>query len=137
MMKIIVWNEKIRRSQDVVRAVIDQINKDTYTVDGVAETFNNGKQQGCVLKLFDKYNPDVDMCIWVYLPAKRKVNNHIEIIIGKHIDCNKLNMWDESSDLKKISIEDRVALKMHGKTRDTILDIIRKKLERVYDIPSL
>ena len=91
---MIVWNEKVRRSQDVINAVINELYKDNINTDGVAEIFNNGKEQGCVLKIFDKYNPNLDLCFWIYLASDRITNNEITVIVGKHINCNKLNMWD-------------------------------------------
>ena len=42
---MIVWNEKIRRSQDVINAVINELYKDNINTDGVAEIFNSGKEQ--------------------------------------------------------------------------------------------
>lgn len=133
---MIVWNEKIRKSQDIINAVINQLYKEDINTDGVVEIFNNGKEQGCVLRLFDKYNANLDMCMWVYMPSKRSINNHIEVIIGKHINCNEFNMWD-GSDLESYSFEDPKARQMHNITRDFMLEKIRNNLERTHDIPSL
>ncbi|MBD9105376.1 hypothetical protein EGW03_02775 [bacterium] len=133
---MIIWNEKIRKSQDILNAVINQLYKEEINTDGVAEIFNNGKEQGCVLKLFDKYKPNLDICMWVYMPNKRSINNHIEVIIGKHINCNELNMWS-GNDLESYSFEDSNARQMHIITRDFLLERIRNNLERTHDIPSL
>lgn len=133
---MILWNEKVRRSQDIVNAVVNQLLKETINTDGVAEIFNNGKEQGCVLKIFDKYNPNIDLCFWVYLPSDRTVNNQVEIIIGKHINCNKLNMWD-GDNLESYRFEDNVARQMHNKARDFILDSIKESMNKTHDILSL
>lgn len=133
---MIVWNEKVKKSEDIFKAVINQLYKDQINTDGVVEIFNNGKEQGCVLKLFDKYNPNLDLCIWAYLPNYRKINNHIEIIIGKHINCNNMNMWD-GADLDSYSFEDVKAREMHNKARDFVIDTITKNLEKTYDISRL
>ena len=133
---MIVWNEKVKKSQDVINAVINQLYKEDINTDGVVEIFNDGKEQGCVLKLFDKYNPNLDMCMWVYMPNDRKINNHIELIIGRHINCNKLNMWD-GENLDYYEFEDPKARQMHNITRDFMLEKIRDNMERTYNIRSL
>lgn len=133
---MIVWNEKIKKSQDVIQAVINQLYKETINTDGVVEIFNNGKEQGCVLKLFDKFNPNLDLCMWVYMPSERKINNHIEVVIGKHINCNKLNMWD-GDDLESFSFENAKAREMHNQTRDFMLEKIKDNFERTYNISSI
>jgi len=133
---LIVWNEKVKKSQDVIQAVINQLYKETINTDGVVEIFNNGKEQGCVLKLFDKFNPNLDLCMWVYMPSERKINNHIEVVIGKHINCNKLNMWD-GDDLESFSFEDAKAREMHNQTRDFMLEKIKDNFERTYNIRSI
>jgi len=133
---LIVWNEKVKKSQDVINAVINQLYKEDINTDGVVEIFNDGKEQGCVLKLFDKYNPNLDMCMWVYMPNDRKINNHIELIIGRHINCNKLNMWD-GENLDYYEFEDPKARQMHNITRDFMLEKIRDNMERTYNIRSL
>ena len=133
---MIVWNEKVKKSQDIINAVINQLYKEDINTDGVVEIFNNGKEQGCVLKLFDKYNPNLDMCMWVYMPNDRKINNHIELIIGRHINCNQLNMWD-GENLDYYEFEDPKARQMHNITRDFMLEKIRDNMERTYNIRSL
>lgn len=133
---MIVWNEKIKKSQDVIQAVINQLYKETINTDGVVEIFNNGKEQGCVLKLFDKFNPNLDLCMWVYMPSDRKVNNHIEVVVGKHINCNQLNMWDGDG-LESYSFEDSKAREMHNQTRNFMLEKIKENFERIYNIRSI
>ena len=61
----------------------------------------------------------MDMCLWVFLPSDRPVNNHMEVIVGKHINCNEMNIW-EGADLETNSFEDIKAREMHKKTRDFV-----------------
>ena len=84
----------------------------------------------------DKYNPAMDLCLWVYLPNHRSLNNHMEVIVGKHINCNDMNMWD-GADLDSYSFEDVKAREMHNKARDLIIDVITKNLEKTYNISRL
>ncbi len=133
---MIVWNEKVKKSQDVINAVINQLYKDNINTDGVAEIFNNGKEQGCVLKIFDKYNPNLDLCFWIFMPNNRSVHNQISVVIGKHINCDKLNMWD-GAELDSYTFEDKIAREMHKKVRDFILDSIKENMNKTRDILSL
>ena len=107
-----------------MRAVINELLKDSINTDGVVETFNNGKEQGCVLKVFDKYNPNLDLCFWVYMPSNRDINNQISVVVGKHINCNNMNMW-EGADLEEYTFEDASVREMHKKIRDFVLDTIK------------
>lgn len=133
---MILWHQKISRSQDIMKAVINQLYKENINTDGVVEVFNNGIEQGCVLKLFDKYNPKLDLCIWVYMPNDRTFNNQYKVLIGKHIDCNEINMWN-NEELKSYVFEDAKIREAHNKTRNFLLNKVRKTLERTHNLPSL
>lgn len=133
---MILLNEKIKKTQDVINAVINQLYKDKINTDGVVEIFNDGKEQGSVLKIFDKYNPNLDLCFWIFLPRDRTINNKIDVVIGKHRNCNKINMWD-GDDLESYSFEDSNAREMHNKVRDFILDSIKENMNKTHDILSI
>lgn len=133
---MIVWNEKIKKSENLINAVINQLYKNNINTDGVVGIFNNGKEEGCVLKIFDKYNPNIDLCIWVYLPSNRKINNHMEVIVGKHINCTKTNMWDDMN-LESFTFENSSARDMHNQARDFIVKLITKNFDKTHDIPKL
>lgn len=47
-----VWNEKTNKSESIIKSIIKELYKDQINIDGVADYFNNGKEQGCILKLF-------------------------------------------------------------------------------------
>lgn len=133
---MILWHEKVNKSNDVIKAVVNELYKEQVNIDGVVEIFNNGIEQGSVLKLFDKYNPKLDLCLWVYMPDDRKQNNEMNVIIGKHINCNKLNMWD-GSNLEIKTFVDVNAREMHNQVRNFIIDTIIQNLNRTYDIPKI
>lgn len=119
-----------------MRAVINELLKDSINTDGVVETFNNGKEQGCVLKVFDKYNPNLDLCFWVYMPSNRDINNQISVVVGKHINCNNMNMW-EGADLEEYTFEDASVREMHKKIRDFVLDTIKENMNKTRNILSI
>lgn len=133
---MIVWNEKLRRSEDVIKAVINQLYKENVSTDGVAESFNDGKEQGCVLKIFDKYNPVLDICFWIYLPSDRVTNNEMKVIVGKHLNCNEKNMWI-GDDLEEFEFGNPKAREMHKEVRDFIIDYVKKNLYKTREMPSI
>lgn len=132
---MIIWNEKTRRSKELINAVINELYKDEICTDGIADYFNNGKEQGCILKIYDKYNPVLDLCIWTYMPLDRNINNEIMVLIGKHTDCDKNNIWNKK--LEEHNFNDNEARQMHNKARDFILDAIHKNFEKTHDIPKI
>ena len=133
---MIVWHEKVKKSEDIVNAVINELYKENIMTDGTVEIFNNGKEEGCVLKIFDRYNPNLDMCFWIYLPSNRKVNNEVEVIIGKHVNCNEINMWD-GADLDSYTFSDGNAREMHNKVRSFIIDSIKENMNKTRSLSSL
>ena len=107
---MIIWNTRAKRSKDVINAVTNELLKDNINIDGVVDIFNDGKEEGFVLKIFDKYNPNIDLCFWVYMPSNREIDNVIEVITGRHINCSKNNMWLNDENLKSMRFENKVAI---------------------------
>ena len=70
------------------------------------------------------------------MPNNRSVHNQISVVIGKHINCDKLNMWD-GAELDSYTFEDKIAREMHKKVRDFILDSIKENMNKTRDILSL
>lgn len=131
MIKIILWNYKIKKVNELFKAVDNELQKRKVNVDGTIETFNDGIEQGMVLKIFDKYNPDLDICIWAYFPEQRDCNNQVKIILGKQINCLKNNMWD-SNELTCNIITNTNAREMHNMAREYIIELINNYYERNY-----
>ena len=65
---MIVKHKCLNYSERVIKSVIDKCNKEFKGVDGILEVFNNSREQGFVLKIYDSFDPTYDTCIWVELP---------------------------------------------------------------------
>ncbi len=80
----------------------------------------------------------MDICIWAYLPDKREYNNQMQIIVGRHTNCDYINMWS-GDNLTYELINHNEAREMHRMCRDYIMNIILKNLDRTYevDIPKI
>ena len=133
---MIVWNQKIKKSEDVINAVINELYKDAINTDGVIEVFNDGKEQGCLLKIYDKYNPKLDLCFWIYMPSDRKENNEMTVIVGRHSNCTEMNTWNDKN-LKHHTFSDAVAREMHKQVRDFLLDTIKHDMNKTRNIISI
>ena len=130
---MIEWNEKIKKSGKIFNSVIDGLNKENIIADGVIEIFNDGKEQGALLKVFDKYNPCLDLCIWCYLPSNRTKNNSMNVIVGYHNDCDKNNMWN-NKEIDIFNFETNQATELQKEVREFVLDTIIKNFEKTRDI---
>ena len=126
---MIIKNNKIKKSEDIFKAVDNELKKLKFDLDGTIEIFNDGKEQGSVLKLFNKYNSEIDMCIWVYLPTERDTNNQMEVIIGFHNDCNNKNLWNPNLPSKVFT--QIKAIDLHREVRDYIMNAITSRLDKI------
>lgn len=128
---MIVWSNKIKKSVDIFNSVSNQLLKSNLDLDGVIETFNDGIEQGVILKIYDKFNEDIDICIWAYLPSERDYNNQMKVIVGNHNDCNTNNVWQENLPTK-IFTQVR-ARELHQEVRDYILEVINNKMNKTLE----
>ncbi len=132
MIKIILWNNKIKKTNDLFKAVDNELSKRNINIDGTVETFNDGIEQGMVLKIFNKYNPNLDICIWAYLPYNRDCNNQIRIVLGKQSNCLPNNMWD--SELVSKVVTSSNVRDMHNEAREYIIELIKNNYNKRYSL---
>lgn len=72
---MIVKHKCLNYSERVIKSVIDKCNKKFKGVEGILEVFNNSREQGFVLKIYDSFDPTYDTCIFVFeLPLQEKLN---------------------------------------------------------------
>ncbi len=124
---MIKWSDKIRKSVNIFNS-ISNILQEAIDLDGVIDVFNNGTEEGVLLKIFDKFNPKSDLCIWVYLPNERDCDNQMKVIIGTHDDCDNSNFWKTELPYK-IFTETR-AKELHSKVRDYLIEVITSRLDK-------
>lgn len=99
MIIMIIKHKSIDLSSRIVNGIYDKSNKEFKGLDGIIEVFNNTRDQGYILKIYDSYDPMYDTCIWIYdIPFEEK----IAVIYGNRLDCNLDNSWNkEMFDSKK------------------------------------
>ncbi len=125
---MIKWTEKIRKSVNIFNSIANELLKAEIDIDGIIDVFNNGSEEGVLLKIFDKYNSKSDLCIWAFLPRERDCDNQMKVIIGTHKDCGPNNFWKDNLPYK-IFTETR-AIELHKKVRNYILEMIESKLDK-------
>lgn len=123
---MIVKHKCLNYSERVIKSVIDKCNKEFKGVDGILEVFNNSREQGFVLKIYDSFDPTYDTCIWVFeLPLQEKLN----VIFGNRLDCTVDNKWNKEMFDGRITF-DAVQAK---EVINTIFDYIKDKYDKVYE----
>ena len=87
---MIVKHKSLNISDRLFKSLIDRANKEFKGLDGIVEVFNNEREQGYLLKIYDSFDPDYDTCIWLFeMPLQEELN----IVIGSRKDCLKNNTW--------------------------------------------
>lgn len=133
---MIVWHEQLSKTTDLFKAVMNTLFKEDINIDGVVNYFKYNNEQGLVLKIYDKYNPNLDLVIWAYISSNRKVNNEFTIKIGKHIDCDNENIWIDNN-VESFTFTNSKTREMHKETRDFIIDTIKNSFDKSLDYKSI
>lgn len=129
---MLVWNQKIRKTMDLFKAVENELRSRNINVDGIIETFNDGREQGMVLKIYNKYNSDLDICLWAYLPDNRDCTNQMRIVIAKKRDCLENNMW--TNELYEEIITSTTARDLHKEAREIVIELIENNYNKKWSL---
>ena len=83
----------IKKHNSLMRAerILNSFNNSTYykeNLDGVIEAFKQKDKQGYVLKIYKSYDPEQDVCLWIY---EEMNNQKIYTIQGTRSNCDELN----------------------------------------------
>lgn len=120
---MIVKHKCLNYSERVIKSVIDRCNKEFKGLDGILEVFNNTREQGFLLKIYDSYDPMYDTCIWVFeMPLQEQLN----VIFGNRAECTQENHWNKEmfkSRIKFDSLQTKEVI-------DTIFDYIKEKYDK-------
>lgn len=85
----------IKKHNSLIRAekILNSFINNTYdkeNLDGVIETFKQNDKQGYVLKIYKSYDPEQDVCLWIYEETN---NQKIYTIQGTRSNCDELNNY--------------------------------------------
>lgn len=87
---IIKKHKSLTRAEQIINSFINSMYQND-NLDGVVEVFKEKDKQGYVMKLYKTYDPESDICLWVYEDLNRKT---IHTIMGNHNNCDDLNCYD-------------------------------------------
>ena len=90
-------HKSLKRSERIVKSLVDKLNKDLIGIDGVYEIFIDEKNnQGYMVKFFKNFN-DQDLCVWIY---ESLTHGHIETVVGNASSRDSYNNWINKGDLE-------------------------------------
>jgi len=115
---MILMHKSLKRSDDIMRSFRRFCEVNFKTLDGVLEVFNNKIGQGYLIKVFQSYNKNNDLVIWMFESLSDK---NIQIAYSNHSNIDENNNW-----IKK----DKVNFKTYNITKD----IKKKIINDIYDV---
>lgn len=83
-------HKSLKRSDDIMRSLRRYFELNFKSADGVIEVFNNKIGQGFVIKIFQSYNKNNDLVMWMYESLKDK---NIQIAFSTHSNLDEHNNW--------------------------------------------
>lgn len=110
---MIVMHKSLKRSEDIMRGLRRYFEINFKSIDGVIENFNNKTGQGYLIKIFESYNRDNDLVVWMFESLKDK---DIEIAFSTQSNIDDYNNWVD---------KEKVNFKVYPIVKDIKKHIIR------------
>ena len=114
---MILMHKSLKRSDDIMRSLRNYFRINFKSIDGILEVFNNDIGQGYLFKIFQSYNDNNDLVIWMYESLSDK---NIKIAYSIHSNVDENNNWMD---------EDKVNFKEYP----IVTDIKKKIIKDIYD----
>ena len=118
---MLLLHKSLKRSDDIMRSFRRFCEVDFKTIDGVVEVFNNNKYQGYVIKLFQSYNENNDLAIWIF---ESQVDKNIVIAYSTRANIDDVNNWKKAKEVncKSYPIKAEIKRKIISDMHQTISD---------------
>ncbi len=114
---MILMHKSLKRSDDIMRSLRNYFRINFKFIDGILEVFNNDIGQGYLFKIFQSYNDNNDLVIWMYESLSDK---NIKIAYSIHSNVDENNNWID---------EDKV----NFNEKEIVKDIKKKIIKDIYD----
>lgn len=92
-------HKSLKRSDDIMRSLHRYFEVNLKSIDGILEVFNNKIGQGYIFKIFESYNKNNDLVIWLFESLKDK---NIQVAFSNHSNIDEHNNW---IDKKKVNFK--------------------------------
>jgi len=115
---MILMHKSLKRSDDIMRSLRRFCEVNFKTLDGVLEVFNNKIGQGYLIKVFQSYNKNNDLVVWMFESLSDK---NIQVAFSNHSNVDENNNWIDKN-------------KVNFKTYPIVKDIKKSVINDIYDI---
>jgi len=115
---MILMHKSLKRSDDNMRSLRRYCEVNFKTLDGVLEVFNNKIGQGYLIKVFQSYNKNNDLVVWMFESLSDK---NIQVAFSNHSNVDENNNWIDKN-------------KVNFKTYPIVKDIKKSVINDIYDI---
>ncbi len=129
---MILIHRSLKRSEDYMRSLKSIFEVNCKTIDGVFECFNNIKNQGFILKIFESFYERKDLAIWIFESKDKK----IKVGYSTLSNVDESNCWiDENQVNFKIY---PIVTEIKREIMADILESVKKyyNLNEVIEIPE-
>lgn len=110
---MILTHKSLKRSEDIMKSFRRFCEVNFKALDGVIEVYNNKIGQGYLIKIFQSYNKNNDLVVWIFESLAEKniqtaFSTHSNIDNNNWITKNKVNfkIYPIKKDIKKKIIND-------------------------------
>lgn len=112
---MLLMHKSLKRSEDIMRSFRRYAEVNFKEIDGIIECFNNKIGQGYIIKIFDSYNKENDLVVWIFESLNEK---NIQIAFSIHNNIDDQNNWinKEKVNFKRYPIKKDIK-------RNIILDV--------------
>ena len=115
---MILMHKSLKRSDDIMRSLRRFCEVNFKTLDGILEVFNNKIGQGYLIKVFQSYNKNNDLVVWMFESLSDK---NIQVAFSNHSNIDENNNWIDKN-------------KVNFKTYPIVKDIKKTVIRDIYDI---
>lgn len=87
---MILTHKSLKRSEDIMKSFRRFCEVNFKTLDGVIEVYNNKIGQGYLIKIFQSYNKNNDLVVWIFESLAEK---NIQTAFSTHSNIDNNNNW--------------------------------------------
>ena len=87
---MILTHKSLKRSEDIMKSFRRFCEVNFKALDGVIEVYNNKIGQGYLIKIFQLYNKNNDLVVWIFESLAEK---NIQTAFSTHSNIDNNNNW--------------------------------------------
>lgn len=129
---MILMHKSLKRSDDIMRSLRRLFEVNLKTIDGVLECFNNDIGEGYIIKMYESYDSNNDLAVWMFEDVKNKI---IKIAYSNLENIDKYNNWidAEKVNIKEYLVKTEIKREIIQDIFDNVKDYYRLNEEIEYE----